>query len=421
LAEILESELRRAGVEELYRKLELPLSTVLAKMELAGVRIDAEGLRKLSAELSEKLKQLQKKVHQLAGEEFNLDSPKQLQQILFVKLKLPKGRRTKTGYSTDIDVLKKLALSHPIAAHLIEYRMLSKLKSGYVEALPGLVNPHTGRVHTSFIQTGTATGRLSSRDPNLQNIPVRGEEGMKIRRNFVPEKGHLFLSADYSQIELRILAHISGDRLLREAFARGEDIHRSTAAEVFNLTPDLVSAQMRRQAKVINFGIIYGMSAHGLATELGIKHSVAEEFISQYLQRYKGVKNYIDRTIAEARQRGYVETLLGRRRYVSGINSENASVRGAAERVAINTPIQGSAADLIKLAMLRIDEALSSSGLKARMLLQVHDELLFEVKKDQLRDVADLVRQEMETAMQLNVPVKVDISVGDNWADMEGL
>ncbi|MGQ9852252.1 MAG: DNA polymerase, partial [Candidatus Oleimicrobiaceae bacterium] len=353
-----------------------------------------------------------------AGEEFNINSTQQLGRVLFDKLKLRKVRRTKTGYSTDVAVLEELAKEHPLPRTILEYRQLSKLKSTYVDALPKLVHPRTGRVHTSFNQAVTATGRLSSSDPNLQNIPIRTEIGSQIRKAFIPvDDNHVILDADYSQIELRIMAHLSGDARLCQAFVEGEDVHRRTAALVFKLDPEEVTPEHRRRAKEVNFGIMYGMGAYGLSTRLDIPVEEAEAFIAAYFATYPGVHQYIMETLAQAHRQGYVTTVLNRRRYLPEINSDNRRMREFAERTAINMPIQGSAADLIKVAMINISRALRASGLKSKMILQVHDELVFEVPKSELAEVRELVRQEMEQAITLNVPIKVDIGVGRNWLE----
>ncbi|UCD84371.1 MAG: DNA polymerase I [Deltaproteobacteria bacterium] len=409
--------LREEGLEDLFRKVEIPLIEVLAEMERNGVKINQESLREMSREFSQQLEGLIEEIYQLAGVEFNVDSPRQLREVLFERLQLPPGKKTKTGYSTDVDVLTKLAKDHELPAVILEYRNLAKLKNTYIDTLPELINPKTGRIHASFNQTVTATGRLSSSEPNLQNIPVRTEEGRKIRRAFIPEKGNKLLCADYSQIELRVLAHISGDEVLLRAFRKDEDIHNLTASEVFGCLPGMATGEMRRQAKVINFGIIYGMSAYGLAKELGISPGEASKYIENYFGRYQGVKAYIDQTLKDAKQKGYVTTLRGRRRWLPDIRSENATVRQFAERTAINTPIQGTAADLIKVAMINISRCLARGRLKTKMIIQVHDELVFEVPDKELRKVSEIIREEMEGAMELKVPLKVDIGWGESWEE----
>jgi DNA polymerase-1 len=417
LSRILRPKLEEGGFLDLYQKIELPLIFVLAEMEMKGVKVDLPLLARLSRDFETKLNHLMKDIHNLAGETFNINSPKQLAHILFDKLKLPPIKKTKTGFSTDEEVLNKLAMTHPLPAKIIQYRGLSKLKSTYVDVLPALVNERTGRIHTSFNQTVTATGRLSSSDPNLQNIPIRTEEGRRIRQAFIPEKGWSMLSADYAQIELRILAHLSRDSILTAAFQRGEDIHRRTGAEIYGVPPDKVDDQMRREAKVINFGVIYGMSAFGLAKELGVDTKVAQAYIEEYFVTHRGVKSYIDHIIGEAREKGYVTTLFNRRRYLPEINSSNRPVRQFAERTAINTPIQGTAADLIKMAMIRIHRRLHAEGFSTEMILQVHDELVFEVPDGELSTVKELIRREMEGVMDMSVPLEVAITCGKTWGE----
>jgi DNA polymerase-1 len=395
----------------------MPLVEVLADMEWSGVRIDPVFLGGLSKELETKLAALEKEIHQMAGGPFNIGSPKQLGEVLFERLKLARGKKTKTGWSTDVEVLTKLAEEQPVAARLLDYRSLAKLKSTYTDALPKLIHPQTGRLHTSFNQALTATGRLSSSEPNLQNIPIRTEEGGRIREAFIPAEGNVLLSADYSQIELRILALLAAEDVLREAFERGEDIHRRTASEIFGVFPEMVTSEMRRQAKTINFGIIYGMSDFGLAKALGIGRREAQTFIDNYFARYPRVLGFMESKKEEARQKGYVTTLLGRRCAVAEIHSPNRNIRDYAERNAINYPIQGSAADIIKVAMVRIHERLKKEGQQAKMVLQVHDELVFDVPQAELETVRELVRAEMEGAVELNVPLVVDIGVGRNWRE----
>ena len=413
--ECLQQQLHQEGFDHLFYQVELPLLEVLAAMEMSGVKVDTGRLREISLEFEGVLSTLTEKIYQLAGETFNINSPQQLGKILFEKLQLPGAKKTKTGFSTDVDVLTKLAQTHPLPAEVLGYRSISKLKSTYVDALPHLVNPATGRIHTSYNQTVTATGRLSSSNPNLQNIPIRTGEGRKIREAFIAETGCTVLSADYSQIELRILAHLSQDPLLMESFKQDEDIHTRTAAEIFGLMPDLVSQQMRREAKVINFGIIYGMSSYGLAKELGISPKAAGAFIENYFKKYKGVKICLERILKEAQKQHYVSTLMKRRRYIPEINSKNMTVRQFAERTAINAPIQGTAADLIKVAMLRISDRLAQEHPKAKMIIQVHDELVFEVPEKELDAVAQMVGKEMENVMELTVPLKVEIHWGKTW------
>jgi len=401
----------------LFDEVEIPLLTVLAKMEMSGVRIDVDLLQEFSKEVQVQLDQKMERIHRLAGEEFNINSPQQLGRILFEKLGLPVSKRTKTGYSTDVDVLTKLSLQHALPLEILSFRNLSKLKSTYIDALPKLVHPATGRVHTSYNQTVTATGRLSSSDPNLQNIPIRTEEGNRIRQAFIPEKGWLILSADYSQIELRVLAHLSQDEMLLKAFRGDEDIHARTASEVFHVPMENVTSQMRREAKVINFGIIYGMSAYGLSQQLAIESSVAQTYIDEYFSKYAGVKAYIERSLKEAREKGYVMTLLNRRRYLPDIHSPSAAVRQATERMAINSPIQGTAADMIKMAMIRIQNQIEKSHLWTRMIMQVHDELVFEAPEEEVGRVTPLIQKEMETVLPLEVPLRVSVRSGRNWAE----
>ncbi len=405
-----------AEMQTLYRELEMPLSEVLAEMELAGVTVDAPALARMSDEIQHGLAQVMGEIYGLAGCEFNIGSPPQLREVLFERLKLStKGvRRSKTGLSTDVDVLTKLADEHPLPAKILEYRQLAKLKSTYVDALPALVDPATGRIHTSFNQTVAATGRLSSSEPNLQNIPIRTEEGRRIRAAFVASPGCRLLSADYSQIELRVLAHLADDAALIDAFARGDDIHARTAADVFGALPP---SEGRRLAKVINYGIVYGMGPARAARELGVSLKEADAYIRDYFARYAGVRAYLDATIADARARGYVTTVLGRRRYLPELGARDPGVRQFAERAATNTPIQGSAADLIKLAMLELRRRLQRAGSAAHMLLQVHDELVLEVPTGEIDAVRDLVRQAMEGVWSLKVPLRVDVRDGADWAE----
>jgi len=401
----------------LLNDVEMPLLQILAGMERAGIRINPEFLGGLSADMEKKLAVLETEIHQLAGGPFNIGSPKQLGEVLFENLGLPKGKKTKTGWSTDVEVLNKLAEDHEIAAKILDYRSLMKLKGTYTDALPKLIHPETGRIHTSFNQAVTATGRLSSSDPNLQNIPIRTEEGRRIREGFIPSDGCVLLSADYSQVELRILAHMADEPALKEAFARGEDIHRSTASEVLGLFPEMVTDEQRRAAKAINFGVVYGISAFGLAKQLGINRREAQQFIDTYFERYPGIRTFMDACIAEAREKMYVTTLLGRRCAIPEINSKNGAVRGYAERNAINYPVQGSAADIIKVAMVKIAARLAEEGLQARMLLQVHDELVFDVPQAELEKVSALVKSEMQGAVDLSVPLLVEVGSGRNWRE----
>lgn len=419
LFQILQKKIQEDGLEALMQELEMPLVPVLARMELHGIKVDKEKLASLSRGFEQELDQIQEAIFSIAGESFNINSSQQLGHILFEKLKLPVQKKTKkkTGYSTDIDVLTKLADKHELPAMILRYRSIAKLKSTYSDALRQLVHPDTGRIHTSFNQGITATGRLSSSDPNLQNIPIRSSEGKKIREAFIPEKGHFLVAADYSQIELRILAHCAEDAILIEAFTNDEDIHTRTASEVFQTLPGFVSDELRRQAKTINFGIIYGMGAFKLAKELGITRKMAQTYIDNYFSRYSGVKNFIDNTIADAGKTGAVSTLLGRKRKLEDINASNANVRGFAERVAVNTPIQGSAADLIKRAMINMEKALMEKGMTSKMLLSVHDEIIFETPENELEELMSLAKRVMENVFDLKVPLKVNIDKGGNWAE----
>jgi DNA polymerase-1 len=421
LAPLLKRQIEVLGLQEVYESIELPLAAVLARVEQNGMRVDEKVLGGLSTEFEFKLSELTGEIYKLAGTEFNINSPKQLGEVLFEKLNLPAGRKSKKSgqYSTAIEVLEELAESYELPRLILDYRQVAKLKSTYVDALPKLIDPHTGRIHTSLNQTVAATGRLSSTEPNLQNIPVRTELGRKIRSAFIPEENHLLLSADYSQIELRLLAHFSKDPVLMEAFQRGEDIHARTAQEIFGVPRLMQTEEHRRQAKAINFGIVYGLSAFGLARQLGISNSEAKNYIDAYFARYQGVKQFIDRTIAETRKSGEVRTLFGRLRRIPDINSRNPNLRGFSERTAVNTPLQGTAADLIKLAMIRLDRKLAAEKAQTKMILQVHDELVFEVLEGDLAALRKLVKQEMEHVCRLRVPLIVEISVGQNWRDLD--
>ena len=416
----LQGELEKEGLWELYAGLELPLLGTLARMEARGILLDQGFLRRFGQDLEAGMQRLEREIYGLAGEEFLIQSPQQLGRILFEKMKLTPQKKTRgrTALSTDVEVLQALEQESPIAAKVLEYRSMGKLKSTYVDALLKLADPATGRVHTTFLQSVAATGRLSSRDPNLQNIPVRGELGGQIRQAFVPAPGQVFLSADYSQMELRILAHFSEDPALLKAFQEGIDIHRQTAAVVFGIHPELVSPDMRRQAKVVNFGILYGMSGFGLAKQLKVNTRMANEFIQRYFAKYSRVKAYLDGTLELARKQGWVTTLMGRRRQTPQLNSSNRIVRQEAERSAINTPLQGTAADIIKTAMLEVESALKGAKLSGAMLLQIHDELLFEVDRAELADTVRLVRRVMEGVVRLKVPLIVDLRVGENWGEM---
>lgn len=423
LRTVLEPKLKETGTETLFREIEMPLVHVLAKMEENGVYLDTSLLSALSQKMEKELAQLRKEIYELAGEEFNINSTQELGKILFEKLKVhelagwKKPKKTKTGYATDVSVLESLSV-HPLPKKLLEYRQLAKLKSTYVDALPALIHPKTGRVHASFNQTVAATGRLSSSNPNLQNIPIRSELGKEIRRAFIPEKkGWVILSADYNQIELRLMAHLSQDQGLIESYHRGEDVHLRTACEVFGVTPEKVTDELRRQAKTINFGIMYGMGPYGLAQRLGISQEEAQRFITAYFARYPKVNEYIFNTIAFAHKQGYVTTLFGRKRFIPELRSENRNLREFGERMAINTPIQGSAADLIKIAMIRISDAIQKTGLQSKMILQIHDELVFEVPEEEVEKLSQIVKKEMEGVIALSVPIQVDIGVGANWCE----
>jgi DNA polymerase-1 len=417
LAPRLAERLRADELAPLFEDVELPLTGVLSAMEREGVRVDEAKLAELSREYDRELSALQGRIEALAGGPFQVNSPKQLGQVLFEKLKLPVVRKTKTGYSTDESVLEQLSAHHELPAAVLAWRRLAKLKSTYVDALPPLVDPKSGRIHPTFHQAGAATGRLSSSDPNVQNIPIRTPEGVRIREAFVAAEGKRLLSADYSQVELRIVAHYSGDESLIDAFEREEDVHRRTAAEVHGLAPEEVSADQRAHAKAINFGIIYGSSAFGIANQLGIATAEAQATIDRYFERYRGVRRFLDETVEQARAQGYVRTLLGRRRYLPDLSSRNRVLRQAAERMAVNTVIQGTAADLIKKAMVEVAEGIRDAGFAARMILQVHDELVFEAPERELEALAALVRERMQSVYALHVPLRVDVGTGRNWRE----
>jgi DNA polymerase-1 len=412
------AELDERALRRIYDDIERPLVPVLAGMERDGIRVEPSRLEAFAKELERNLDNLTREIHELAGEPFTIASPKQLAQVLFEKLKLPAIRRTKTGYSTDADVLTELALTHPLPGKVLEHRTLSKLKGTYADALPVLVNPATGRIHTTFNQLVAATGRLSSQDPNLMNIPIRTELGRRIREAFVPREGWTFVAADYSQIELRILAHLSGEPAIIESFQRGEDIHTRTACEVFKIEPAAVTSLQRTIAKSANYAILYGVSAFGLSQATKIDQKEAQRYIDAYFAAHPRVRAFIDRTLAEGRDRGYVATLLGRRRYLPDLRSGNPVARNAAERMAMNAPVQGTASDMIKIAMVRMHAALAENRLASRMLLQVHDELLFESPPDEVETVAALARVIMEAALPLAVPVVVDVKTGTDWSQV---
>ena len=423
LATTLAQEIEQSGLKKTYEEIDLPLVPVLCRMEEAGVKIDKDALARMSTRLEGEIDAKAREIYGHCGFEFNIGSPKQLGDVLFNKLNLPKPVKYGKGktISTAVDVLEGLAANHEVPRLVLEYRQLSKLKSTYVDTLPALLSSTTGRLHTTFDQTGTATGRLSSANPNLQNIPIRTELGREIRAAFTVEPGHVLLAADYSQIELRLLAHFSGDRLLVEAFNRGDDVHTLTASQVFGVPPLMVTAEHRRAAKVVNFGIVYGLSPFGLSQNLGIEPGEAKQFINAYFEKYSGVRAFIDKTLEEARRDQKVATLFGRIRPIPDINGKNVQQRGFAERTAVNTPLQGTAADLIKIAMIRIDEAIRDRNLKSRMTLQVHDELVFEVPEEELDVMRSLVREYMEKVHPLAVPLVVEIGVGKNWRDLEYL
>ncbi len=415
LKQLLEPKLRELGMEKLFREIEMPLMQVLAEMERAGVKVDASLLGSMSKRLEQDLLQITERIYTLAGTKFNINSPKQIGEVLFDKLGLKPLKRTKTGYSTDVDVLQELARSHPLPAEVLSYRSLAKLKSTYIDALPSLINPRTGRLHTSFNQTVTATGRLSSSEPNLQNIPIRTDVGREIRKAFIADPGSVLLSADYSQIELRVLAHMSSDPALIQTFNENQDIHTRTASEIFGLSSEEITSEMRRKAKAVNFGIIYGISAFGLAQDIGVSNAEAKRYIDSYFQRYPLVRQFIEQTIRSARENGFVTTLLGRRRYIPELASSAPAVRNFGERMAVNTPIQGTAADLIKLAMIHIYNTIQQQDLRSMMILQVHDELVFEVPENEVVRMRQIVKEGMEGVLTLAVPVKVDMETGKNW------
>lgn len=418
LGGVLEEKLAEAALSEIFFDVDMPLLPVLLRMEDKGIRIDPDAFRALSRELAEKTRSIEERVAAIAGTGFNINSPKQLSFLLFEKLGLPPVKRTKTGFSTDVDVLERLRGAHEIPGLVLEYRTLAKIRSTYVDVLPGLVSPRDGRIHTTFHQTQTATGRLSSSDPNLQNIPVRDALGRRIRAGFVADPGRLFVGADYSQVELRLLAHLSGDAELIRRFRDGDDIHVATACAVFGVSPAGVDPDLRRRAKVINFGILYGMSAFGLSRELGIAGSEARRYIDQYFARYPGVREYVEELKERAARDGYVTTLFGRRRYLRDIRSRNKVLREAAERMAVNAPIQGSAADIIKLAMIRVDRDFLAKGMEARLVLQIHDELIAEVPAPEAEASERILREAMEGVVSLSVPLVVSVSRGRNWGEV---
>ena len=416
----LEKKIDNPDIKKLLEEIEIPLNHVLMEMEGEGIKMDEQALLNFSEELGESILKLDEEIHELAGVDFNIDSPKQLGEVLFDHLKIDeKAKKTKTGqYKTDEGTLSKLEGKHEIIPLILEYRQQRKLKNTYVDSLPKLINEKTGRIHTTYMQTVAATGRLSSNNPNLQNIPIRSEKGKEIRRAFIPkDDSYKILAADYSQIELRIIAALSGDKGMIEAFVSGHDIHAATAAKVFDVALEEVTREQRSKAKMVNFGIIYGISAFGLSQRLNIKRTEAKEIIESYFDKYPGIKEYMDKSIELARENGYVETILKRRRYLKDIHSANATVRGFAERNAINAPIQGSAADIIKIAMINVQKEMKAKNLKSKMLLQVHDELVFDMHISEEKELVDLVQREMESAIKLDVPMKVEYGIADNWLE----
>ncbi|MEW6456536.1 MAG: DNA polymerase I [Acidobacteriota bacterium] len=420
LSKILFEKIREKSLEALYYEIELPLMEVLAHMELAGVKIDLEILKKLSKELEAEIEKIQEEIFSKSGTEFNINSPKQMAEVLFDKLNLPVQKRTKKirNFSTDVEVLKELSLLHPVPALILEYRTLSKIKSSYVDAIPKLLNRKTGKIHASYNQTVTATGRLSSSDPNLQNIPIRTDLGKRLRASFIPEPGSKFVSADYSQIELRVLAHLSRDQALIESFIKGEDIHERTAREVFGENSPLSKQEQRRKAKIINFSIIYGTSAFSLAKELEVSTKDAQNFIEKYFEKYKKVNEYIEKMVKEAYERGYTTTMLGRIREVPELKNPNKIIQQAGERIAINTPIQGSAADLMKKAMVDVFREIEKNNLKSKIIIQIHDELILEAPENEIDEIKSILKEKMEKVYPLEVPLIVDLKVGKNWAEV---
>jgi DNA polymerase-1 len=418
LKEKLDPMLVTCEMLEVCSKVEMPLVSVLTDMEFQGVKVDEEFLKQYSKQLDQEMKVVEQDIYRLAGMKFNINSPKQLGEIIFDKLQLGKAKKTKTGqYSTKEEDLVALAEEHEFPAHIVRYRKLGKLKSTYVDALPTLINPKTGRIHSTFSQAVTATGRLSSNNPNLQNIPIRSDEGREIRKAFIPADGFMIMSADYSQVELRLIAELSQDEGMIADFKAGHDIHKATASKVFGVPMEEVNSDMRSKAKMVNFGIIYGISAFGLAQRLKISRTEAAGIINSYLTQYGRIKQYMDQNIADARRLGYAKTILGRRRYLPDINSANATIKGFAERNAINSPVQGSAADLIKVAMNNIHREMKALKMRSRMILQVHDELVFEAHLDEIDTLKKLVKERMEGALQLQVPMLVEVGVGYNWLE----
>ncbi|MFP4536061.1 MAG: DNA polymerase I, partial [Spirochaetaceae bacterium] len=418
LYELFAPEIERRGYQKLFHQVEMPLVALLGRMELRGITLQVDELESYSAELASELRDLEKEIYELCGREFNIGSTKQLQEVLFQERKLQPVKKTKTGFSTDNAVLQQLAREDPVPERILRHRQLSKLKSTYVDALPKLVNPETRRLHTHYQQTGTATGRLSSKDPNLQNIPIRDEEGRRIRRAFVAPPEWRIVSADYSQIELVVLAHLSDDPGLKSAFLEGVDVHRRTGALIFGVETDQVTPEQRRIAKTINFGVMYGMSSFRLSNELSIPRREAEAFIQAYFATYSRIREFIDHTVAEAEKSGRVRTLLGRERPLPDINSRNRNVKSGQERIAVNTPIQGTAADIVKLAMLNVDERLTQEKMRSRILLQVHDELILEAPEAEVDLLTAILMEEMSTAVELSVPLRVNVESGTNWGEL---
>jgi DNA polymerase-1 len=418
LKNMLDTELQKEGLWQLFSEVEMPLVPVLVAMERNGVAIDVELLRDMSHSLGKEMLRLEAEVYNSLGYRFNINSSQQLSRILYEELRLPKPRKTKSGYSTEASTLEELKGTHPIIQLVLQYRQLAKLKSTYTDAFPALVNPKTGRLHTSFNQTGTTTGRLSSSEPNMQNIPIRSELGGRIRQAIIAQPEWYLLSADYSQIDLRALAHISQDSELIATFLRDEDVHAATASRIFNVPPDKVTTEMRRVAKTVNFGVIYGMSDYGLEQATSFSREEAAQFISAYFEKYPKVKDYIEATKSQARELGYVQTVMGRRRYIPEINSPNRQVREAAERMAINMPVQGTSADIIKIAMVNLHREMEKRNLRSKMTLQVHDELVFEVPPEEIDLMKEMVSKIMPQALKLSVPLKIDIKLGKNWAEM---
>ncbi|MCX7941981.1 MAG: DNA polymerase I [Dictyoglomaceae bacterium] len=419
LKEILEKRLQEEELEKVFWEIEIPLIPVLYSMEKFGIKVDISYIKELSREWGERLLKIEEEIYQLAGVKFNINSPKQLSEVLYERLKLPTRKKGKTGYSTSQETLQELINYHPIVRKVLEYREFYKLKSTYVDSIPSLINPKTQRLHSSFNPTGTSTGRLSSSEPNLQNIPIRSEEGKKIRRAFIPEEGWYFISLDYSQIELRILAHLSGEEKLIKAFLEDKDIHRRTASEIFGIPEDKIDDNLRAKAKAVNFGIIYGITPKGLSEATGLSIEECEKFIEKYFQHYPKVKEYIEESIKTAREKGYVKTLLGRKRYLPEINSANRQLRQLSERIAINSPIQGTSADIIKLSMIEIYKELEKRNLKSRILLQIHDELILEAPEEEIDLIGKIAKEKMENVISLSVPLKVELSIGKNWAELK--